>query len=670
MYWGYSSKGSLFAPSESAHDEYMDITAERKPIRIVVRAAPQRLEPKGKLPAFCHLVDQEITVNTGKPEYSSFDKVLGANTTNRDLYNCLNEDMEVVQNVLDAFNSTVITYGAAFSGKSYSLLGGNADGSLEQNTTYLLCKELFAKIEEESREKGTKFSIKLNAFEVSLEKIYDLLAPESSKKKSLKLHHEDNKLEYNIKDLSSAVVTSIDDVAKHLTDISRRTQIESRAKRRSRSHVFFKLSIEQRNVADETLKLSALTIVDLAGCDLVTKEKAKHIPSDEIKKLNTETKAFKHVVDVVSEYETKQHRNIPESSIPYRESTLTKLLLSPLIGNSLTTFLVCCSTDRIDEKDSMKTLLSAGVIRRIRTNVRPNVFGLHQKKKMTLFYEAMKTKEQNYLSRIQQLEQERDSMRDKYSGNSQGSAQSPISIELKKSEAENKALIEQLALLRSALQNGGDGKSVDAQQTGSIMDITNSLIEKSSKVVELQSSIEETKHMNFILKGKLKGIDGRDKALEDMNTKLMSQIKAHEKMIQDLLTANAAIESELDHFKEINKIRTEKLQLMEERMSKLNLGSSGQDNASSIRNNSLSASSGHTMVPIDEGKVGFGGSSWSNPSPKTTVPRNRQVSVGSIGQSSTEDGFVPRPLKKGLKLNSVRVVSGPATSPNRPHTNS
>ena len=668
MYWGYSNKGSLFTPTESAQDEYMDITAERKPIHIVVRATPQRTEPKGKLPAFCHLDDEEITVNTGKPEYSSFDKVFGSNTTNQDLYNYFHNDVRVVENVLDAFNSTVITYGAAFSGKTYSLVGDASAGSLEQNTTYQICKELFDRIDEDSKNKGTKFGIKLSAFEVSLEKIYDLLTPQSSKKRSLKLHHEDNKLEYNIKDLSVVVVTSLEDVTKRISDISNRTQTESKAKKRSKSHVFFKLSIEQRNVNDESLKLSALTIVDMAGCDLVTKEKAKHISSDEIKKLNTEMKAFKHVIDAVSEYETKHHSNIPEGSIPYRESTLTKLLLSPMIGNSLTTFLVCCSTDRKDEQDSMKALLSAGVIRRIKTNVRANIFGLHQKKKMSLFYETMKIKEQNYLDRIKQLEHDRDNLREKYGGASNANTPTHVATELKKSEAKNKALIEELALLRSALQNGGDGKSIDAQQTGSIMDITNSLIEKSSKVVELQSSIEETRHMNFMLKGKLKGIDGRDKTLEEMNTKLMLQIKAHEKMIQDLLTANAAIESELDHFKEINKVRTEKLQLLEERMAKLNVAHSGQDSMASARNNSFSASSGHTMVQIDEGKAGFGSSSWGYPSPQKGTPRNRQVSVGSIGQSSSEDGFVPRPLKKGLKLNSVRVVSGPATSPNRPHT--
>ena len=669
MYWGYSNKSTLFSSSEPSHKLEEDVTAEKSPINVVIRMNPQKHDNKNRLPMFCRPEESGIYLDSDKLEYSSFDKVFGTNSTNNDVYEYFNKGSNCIQNVLDAYDISIVTYGQALTGKTSTLLGDQVsqNKNTDNGLLFQLSNELFEKLDEEKSKKNTKYVVKLSIFEVSMEKIYDMLIIDG-KKKSLKLHHENNKLEYTVKDVTHKVVSSTADIISQMRDVSKRRQIDFKKKTRSTTHLFVRLNVEQRNVVDETLKIGNLLLVDLCGSNPLDKEKdKKSASSDEIKKINAEIKAVDHVINMLHDHQTKHPNDNTAHSVPYRDSSLTKLLINLLGGNSITTFLICCSTDKIDEMDSINSLKTCSIVKKIHTQIYPNIVGLHQKKKMSLLYKNMKTKEENYLKRIKQLEEERNAFRETYDNSTDSQSIKTTSQKLQQSEAENKALIEQLELLKGLLNKPSDGSKTSQKiPMGNTMDITNSLIEKSSKVAELQASIEEINHANYVLKEKLKRMGGKDSNLEQMNNKLVTQIKEHEKLIHDLLTANAAMESELDHFKEINKVRNEKVKILEDRISKTNITGTSYSNTTVItpRQGSISSSSGHTIVPIDEEKE-IGSSPWGL---KNTNWGTRHASVGSIGITTSEETFVPRPLKKGLKLNSVRVVSGPATSPHTVHS--
>ncbi|SMN17796.1 similar to Saccharomyces cerevisiae YKL079W SMY1 Protein that interacts with Myo2p, proposed to be involved in exocytosis [Maudiozyma saulgeensis] len=663
MYWGYSNKTNLFGSTDSSHKLEVDITSERTPINVVIKLIPQRNENKGRLPMFCKPGDNSILLDTDKPEYSSFDNVFTSTATADDMYNYFHSDLNYTQDVLNAYNLTLITYGQSFTGKTSALWGIPDKDIVADGLVQKFSKELFEKIDIERKEHGTKSVVNLKVFEVNMEKIHDMLIPDGMKK-SLKLHHEANKVEYSVKDLSNCVVSSTEDIILEMSNVAKRRNVNSNKSTRSKTHLFVKILVEQRNIIDETLKTGSLLFIDLCGSNLLNKDVDKSFSSDEIRKLNTELKAMNNVINTLSDHQTKHPDDKREHSIPYKESNLTKLLLNPLTGNSITTFLICCSTDKDDEVNSLNSLRIGSTIKTINTSIHANIVGLHQKKKMDLLYENTKKKEDNYLKRIQQLELERDALRKNVCNSVENTSTSSMFQKLQKSEAENKALIEQLELLKGILS--GQSKETlksSPQPNGNIMDITKSLIEKSSKVAELQASIEEMNHLNYKLKAKIKDMGGKDSNLENMNTKLVLQIKEHECLIQKLLTANAAMESELDHFKEINKVRIDKVKILEDRISKSNIHNGAYDSsAETPRQGSVSSSSGHTIIPIDEGKE-IGASPWGLKNPVNNGWGNRQASVGSIGISTSEETFVPRPLKKGLKLNSVRVVSGPATTP-------
>lgn len=673
MYWGYSNKTNIFGSTDSSHKVEADLTAERTPINVVVKLVPQKHGNKGRLPMFCRPEGDSVLLDTDKSEYSSFDKVSHSTETIDELHNYFQSDLNCVQNILDAYNLTLITYGQSFTGKTSTLFGNNEKDTTEESLIQKLSKELFEKIKTKRQEHGTKTVVNLKVFEINMEKVHDMLIPDG-KKKSLKLHHEANKVEYSVKDLSGRTVTSAQDIALEMNNVAKRRNVSTKQSIRSKTHLFVKITVEQRNVIDETLKTGSLLLVDLCGSNPLNKDIDKDISSEEIKKLNAELKALNHVINTISDHQIKHPDDRREYSIPYRESALTKLLLNALTGNSITTFLICCSTDKEDEIDSINSLRIGSTIKNLKTSIHANIVGLNQKKKMDLLYENTKKKEDNYLKRIKQLEYERNGLRENHKGPDGNISNSVTFQKLQKSEAENKAVVEQLELLKGLLNRPSkEPLNSSPQPNGNIMDITNSLIQKSSRVAELQASIEEMNHLNYNLKEKIKEMGGRDVSLEQMNNKLVLQIKEHEILIQKLLTANAAMESELDHFKEINKVRTDKVKLLEDRISKVSINNNNNNaydsSVETPRQGSVSSSSGHTIVPIDERKE-IGASPWGIKNAINNGWGNRQASVGSIGISTSEETFVPRPLKKGLKLNSVRIVSGPATTPHTPNNTS
>lgn len=660
MHWGYSSKPQLFGRTEFSDQSDNDLTLEKRPINVILRLSHQTSDSKKQLATFCKLEDDQITMDKERMEYSSFDRAFSSEASQEDIFNYLNSDLQVIRNVLDAFNTTIITYGQELSGKTYTLKGAcNSDGKAN-GIVFRLCSELFTNIEKEQSEQQVKFSVNLSAFELNMDKIYDLLNP-TGYKKPLKIHHEGGKKEYSIKELTNTLVTSTDEIIKELTIISQKIQKDSEAVGRSKSHIFLKILVEQRNITEEVVKISSLNIIDLAGSNTLNKEKNNDMGSEEIKKLNCEMNSLKNMINTLSEYETKHGIIMADNLIPYKESILTKLLIDSLAGNSITTFIICCSTDKNNERDSARSLITGSILKGIKTSIHPNIFGLHQKKKMTMLVENMKMKEENYLFRIKQLEEERNKLR---SESYETVKPNPDSLKekLKQSETENKALLEQLELLNSLLRSSSDHGINSIPNNDYMSDITNTLIVKSSKVIELQISLEETKHRNFRMMETVKELHSKDINLEQMNYKLVSQIKSHEKAIQDLLTVNAAIQSELDNSREINKVRNEKVRLLEERVSKLNLTNSEFAGNTLPPRHRSTGPPGHAMMQIDEEKGSSKVSSWGFSHSKNGLWGMKKASTGSIAASNSEDMFVPRPLKKGLQLNSVRIFSGPETN--------
>jgi hypothetical protein len=101
----------------------------------------------------------------------SFDRVYGGNTTQQTFYD--SEVKECVTNLLQGSDTTIFAYGNTNSGKSYTIFG--QPKSLNRKTTdgvlFRVVKDIFSKQTAE----GGEMSLKISAFEIYNEKVYDLL---------------------------------------------------------------------------------------------------------------------------------------------------------------------------------------------------------------------------------------------------------------------------------------------------------------------------------------------------------------------------------------------------------------------------------------------------------------------------------------------------------------
>jgi len=102
----------------------------------------------------------------------------------------------------------------------------------------------------------------------------------------------------------------------------------------SRSHAIFTLYVSRRSLTDSRERTAKLSLVDLAGSERVSRSHCVGETLEEAKKINASLTALGKVIDALVERRTH---------VPYRDSTLTRVLEEALGGNSRTTLLVTAS---------------------------------------------------------------------------------------------------------------------------------------------------------------------------------------------------------------------------------------------------------------------------------------------------------------------------------------
>jgi kinesin family protein 5 len=94
----------------------------------------------------------------------------------------------------------------------------------------------------------------------------------------------------------------------------------------SRSHSIFLLNVHQKNIKNDSSKVSKLYFVDLAGSEKVSKTNVSGQQLDEAKNINKSLTTLGLVINNLTS-DKKEH-------IPYRDSKLTRILQESLGGNA------------------------------------------------------------------------------------------------------------------------------------------------------------------------------------------------------------------------------------------------------------------------------------------------------------------------------------------------
>ena len=338
----------------------LDKSMEMCGVQVAVRIRPLNKKEIAANDTVCVSVqgDNHLSVSSqfdGQRDFN-FDAVLGSSGTQRKAYDV--SARRVLNKVLDGFNGCVFAYGQTGSGKTYTMEGMKGLAGVIPRLT----QDLFRHIND--HQDTTKFTVRVSYVEVYQEKLRDLLKGSSSSSSSTSPKHDNHhhshgnsgqiKLRQNPKtktiELSGAeikTVTSHADISKLMDrGFKRRTKAKTNMNEASsRSHAVLTLWIDQEDTGAGmgTIK-SKLSLIDLAGSERQSKTGATGDRLKEGSAINKSLSALGNVVKALTEGQDKSNSKGKSSKhnahVPYRDSTLTRLLQDSLGGNSVT-LMIC-----------------------------------------------------------------------------------------------------------------------------------------------------------------------------------------------------------------------------------------------------------------------------------------------------------------------------------------
>ena len=269
------------------------------------------------------------TISTSlQPQPAEFSSVLGPESTQREAF--LTCGMPMLEAVLDGQRACLFAYGQTGSGKTFSLLGAEGgknphklDGIVPQIVSELFRR--FAGLEAH----GIKYNMWATFVEVSNEKARDLIADPNR-------YGEQPVLEVRAQKAGGGTAIDALDAAtarvhssRALTELiegalaRRVTEANDYNEHSSRSHALLTLTLERR--AGRTSQTTSLHLVDLAGSETYNHQQPHA-------KINVSLLALGRVLTALA----KGH-----AYVPYRDSTLTRLLQGVIGGGGSTCMLAC-----------------------------------------------------------------------------------------------------------------------------------------------------------------------------------------------------------------------------------------------------------------------------------------------------------------------------------------
>uniref|UniRef100_A0A914PPI7 Kinesin motor domain-containing protein n=1 Tax=Panagrolaimus davidi TaxID=227884 RepID=A0A914PPI7_9BILA len=336
-------------------------------IRVVARIRPFSDQNKTNQDS-CLQIHSNIIVNNDKNKNKSYtmDSVFDTDATQEEIFNTVGAP--IVVGFLEGKNGTIFAYGQTGSGKSYTMHGPlsafnsfdalNVEAGIIPQT---ICEIFSALNEKKKNDPQFEFSIKCSFYQIYNEKCYDLLQDNNNPLKIFicsEVYVKDAK-EVEVKTFPECMESFIDGLKR------RRTAETSMNRESSRSHAFFKISLETTELDGNTTRVrsSCLNLVDLAGSERQSQTNNTGAQLKESGQINNSLLTLSRVISQV--LKRKPH-------ISYFDSELTKLLRDSLGGNSKTTVIVNVHQDAKFIDETVKTLDFAKRVKHVMNNVKIN----------------------------------------------------------------------------------------------------------------------------------------------------------------------------------------------------------------------------------------------------------------------------------------------------------
>ena len=318
----------------------------------------------------------------------AFDASLGPETSQEAVFETVRP---LVNDFLRGVNSTVFVYGMTGAGKTFTMLGPNGRVSLEpfdlsyQSLDHArtvdpldgivprAIRDVFAHVEDCALDDEVSTTLSVTFMEIYNERIYDLLGSEQeSRATGLGLSiHQDKARGVFVQDLSEVTVDSETEVfcllARGLESRSVAGTVANDYS--SRSHTIFQMTLETRRGGK--VVQSKLNLVDLAGS-----EKWKTYGASGVaKRQNLNQKQIAELTSINQSLSTLGNCIAAVQSgrthVPFRESSLTRLLHDSIGGNTRTMFIINLSPSHLSLEDTLSALKFAQRAKQV--TVRPEV---------------------------------------------------------------------------------------------------------------------------------------------------------------------------------------------------------------------------------------------------------------------------------------------------------
>ncbi|XAO25092.1 hypothetical protein I312_103901 [Cryptococcus bacillisporus CA1280] len=259
----------------------------------------------------------------------TFDKIFAPKAGQKEVFE---EISMLAQSVLDGHNVCIFAYGQTGSGKSWTM-----EGAHDEENAGLIPRaiDMIFKVSDQLKDRGWKYQMEGQFLEVYNEVINDLLGNSQfdTKKHEIKLD-KDGKI--SVTEAVSVPLSNPRQVHTLLERAQSRRAVAATLmnERSSRSHSVFTLKVRGVNPLTDEKCEAMLNLVDLAGSERIEKSGAGE-NKDRLKEAININKSLSALADVIGALGQGQQGG----HVPYRNSTLTRLLQTSLSGSSKTLML-------------------------------------------------------------------------------------------------------------------------------------------------------------------------------------------------------------------------------------------------------------------------------------------------------------------------------------------
>ena len=287
----------------------------------------------------------------------TFDHVFSPSVSQETIYNTAART--IVDNVLQGYNGTIFCYGQTGAGKTFTMIGTKDHPGIVPR----VFRHVFDSISDSCLDE--KFLISVSFLELYNEEIRDLLQPNSESKLEISDNPDSNIGGVVVKNLSSVIVKSVDEISQllRLGLNNRTTGSTAMNADSSRSHSLFSITVESSTGEDHHVKVGKLNLVDLAGSERQSKTKATGDTLKEAAKINLSLSCLGNVISALVD---------EQKFIPYRDSKLTRLLQDSLGGNTKTAMIANIGPADYNYEETLSTLRYANRAKNIKNKPRIN----------------------------------------------------------------------------------------------------------------------------------------------------------------------------------------------------------------------------------------------------------------------------------------------------------